>query len=198
MSVPAALARRAAEKPPAPNEDKLTRLRERLAVARDLELRIIDVDLHLAALQTELNALRREELPAMFQELGISSLGLDASGNVPAYDTKLVPFYSASIPKDTDRAEAALAHIEKVWKTPDLIKTIFTVDYGRGERKAAAELTKFLKAQGTVPAVKTSVHASTLTAEVRRRFEAGVPLSTAELEKVGAVVGRVVKMAPKK
>lgn len=198
MNVPAALAKRASEREPAKDEDALRKLRARLAYARDLGLEIETLEEQIESTKDELAALLRDELPTMFQQLGIRTLGLDASGNMPAYDTKLAPYYHAVIPADPAKAEAALDHVEKVWKMPDLVKTTVTAKFGMRERKDAVTLQKFLKKSGFDFDSKRTIPWASLTAEVRRRFEDGQPLGTAELEKIGAVVGRVVKMEARK
>lgn len=189
---------------PRPNEDRLRLLRDRVRAARDLEMVIEDLETQVAERRKELTKIvggsRDEpgELNALFEELGISSISLDAEGNVPAFDAEVKTFYSASIPKDPDKASAALDHIERVWKMPDLIKTSLSADFGRGERAKAKDLEKFLKKNKLEYSSKVGVHAQTLTAEVRRRFESGKPLSPKELSTIGGFVGTTVKLSKRK
>ncbi len=129
--------------------DKLKLLREKIADARALELEIAELSEQMAEKQKKLYQIvggGREpgELVGLFEELGISSMGLDAKGNLPAYDAEVKAFYSAGIPKDPKLATAALNHIEKVWRMPDLIKTQVSIDFGRGERTKFWALEKVL------------------------------------------------------
>jgi coenzyme F420-reducing hydrogenase alpha subunit len=192
------LATLAKAKPPTPGEDDLRRLRAKIGEARDLDLEIAHLSETISEKQRELSKIETEELPAMFENLQITSMGLDASGNIPAYDAKLKPYYSASIPKDPAESQRALDFIENKWKMPEIIKTSYVIDFGRGERGKAVKLAKVLKTSKIEYSSRIGVHASTLTAEVRRRFESGKPVSPKDLKTLGATVGKVVQLNRKK
>lgn len=189
MSAAVQAAASVAAKQQKPNEDKLKHLRKRLEHARQLDLELQDLVAHAAVRQAELTKMRTEELPTMFEELRITRMDLEADGNFPAYDVALKPFYNAKLP-DGERAAAAYKKFK--W-LHELRKNTFTVKFGKGDDKKAKALLAFLrKTKTTSYDNKMSVNAATLTAEIRRRFEAGEPLAPADLELLGAYVGSVV------
>lgn len=188
---------------PKQSPDKLRELRDKVREARDLELEIASLEEQVSLKRRRLQEIvggGREpgQLVDLFEELGVSGMSLEADGNLPAYDAELKTFCSASIPKEPERAAEALEYIEKVWRMPDLVKTSFVVDFGRGDRKRATELERILKKSKFDYTSRASVHPQTLAAEIRRRFESGKPLSPKELSTVGGFVGTHVKLSKRK
>lgn len=195
--ISAAVAALASIKKPPPSEGDLSHLRSRLSYGRDLELVIESLADQLAEESAKLSDLKTRELPDLFEKLGIDSLGLDASDNLPGYDTKLKPYYSATLPKEGEGREEALALL-KTYKAEDLSKTKVEVQFGRGDQKLTKMLTTFLRKSKIPFDSKTGVHSSTLTAWVREKFTNKEPLSQSELKTLGATVGKVVEMKRRK
>lgn len=187
----------AARKRPQPSDGDLAHLKSRIAYGREVEARIADLQERLNAESAKLSELRTRELVDLFEKIGISSVGIDQDGNLPAYEAKLKPYYNASLPKDEDKKEAALALLKKM-DASDLSKTKVEVQFGRGEEKVLRAFSQAMKKLKVGFSAKTGVHASTLTAWVRERFENNKPLSQADLISLGATVGKVVMLESKK
>lgn len=177
----------------APATDRLKHLKQMMTEARDLELDIVSMEEALAEKRKLLNKKRTEDLPALMLELGVNKMGLDASGNTPAYDVVLDKFYSASLPKDPERRAAALDLLKKM-KLEGIIKNSFSVDFGKGEGARAKKLAAALKKMGVEYSNSVGVHPQTLMAVIRKQYESGKPLSPSELETLGGFVGNIVKL----
>lgn len=176
-----------------PSEDALARVRDRVRQTVDLEMQIEDLEQRLAEKREQLNQIRHGELPTLFEEVGIDRLGLDASGNVPAYDAELSPYYHANLkPENMPEAFRKFRWLEPMQK--HTVK----VEFGRGESAVAKKFIASLKKQRLDYSNAVGVPWNTLTAEIRRRHEDGEPLSPADLEILGATVGRVVKLKKRK
>jgi hypothetical protein len=195
-TMPDALRKQAAADVPKASKDKLDTIRAKVKEARDVELRIENLQQTIKELTADLNRIRCDELPGMFQQNGVPSITIDKEGNVPAYVAELQAYYHANIPdpeKDPAGAEAGYAWLKKN-KLEAFIKTQVKVDYGRGERAKAKKFEAFLKKEKIPYSSKVGVPWNTLTAEVKRRYEAGAPLSPADLAAIGGTVGTVVKV----
>lgn len=174
------------------SEDKLEKVRDRVREARDLDVKIAQYAQEAAGAGERKNAILFNELPEMFDEVKITSLGLDAEGDLPAYHTELKDFYKASIPKDKE--EPAFKWLEKN-KHGDMIKTVITIELGRGDRATAKLVEDFLKKQKVGYTRKLAVPWNTLTAFVKEQTEKQIALP---LDLLGATIGRVVKLIPVK
>ena len=172
------------------NPDKLAQLRTYIADARDLEFNIKELQASMDILIKQLFKLRSETLPTLFEELGVNSMTLEASGNLPAYVAKLTTQYSASLPKDEREGQA----YQKIKWLRELAKNTYTIFLDKGDTKKAKALEAALKKAKVEYENKISVHSSTLTAEIRRRFESGHPLPPADLDLLGAFVRPLVKL----
>jgi hypothetical protein len=181
--------------PPA-DQDQLKSLRDRVARVRELRFEVADLEQRLKDANAEIVALTRTELPDAFGEAGINHLGLDASGNLPAYEAKLKPYYKAVISAEwePDRQATAFELLEERGAT-DLVRTTLTAELGRGERELAKVVKAAMVSAGVVPQEKLAVAWNTLTAWLREQIEKrGVEFSAGELEKIGAQVGRIVEV----
>lgn len=193
----AALARKIKTDKPVVPEDKLEAVRNQLRKSRDTELTIANLEARLKDLQAEQNKRVFEDLPAMFQEIGIDRLGIEADGNLPAYDAALTPYYKASIPADwpQEKQDAAFNWLEKEG-FGDLVKNTFVVQLGRGDEKRAVRLRGLLEKAGFEFENKRAVPWNTLTSFVKEQVE--VKQKTPNLEVIGATVGKIVKLKPRK
>lgn len=176
--------------------DVLVTLRNKIAEARAL-------DADIAAAEEKLEELRRKrwaivghfnvsgELVTMLQSAGVKSVSIDAHGNYPAYQARLKNLYTAKLPEDERRDKA----LKKIRWLSGLAKTQFKVDFAKGQDKLAKRFISLLKKQKIKDyEVKVGVHSSTLTAEIRRRFTDGEPLSPADMDLLGAAVYPVVEL----
>jgi hypothetical protein len=178
-----------------PSEDSLKRVRAKLKQAAELDVQIEELEERLEEKNAALTKLRTEELPGIFNEVGINSLGLDPDGNLPGYDAELKPFYSAKLPDDERRDQA----FKKFKWLHELTRNTFTVKFGKGDSKKVKALTTFLKKNKiTSYENKVGVLPQTLTAEVRRRAEDGQPLPPADMTLLGAYSGNVVNIKRRK
>lgn len=195
---PAVAALAMSQKPKA-SESDLARIRRKIAEARDLDLQIDDKEKELKKLKADRYEILTKELPTMFDGVKMDHLGLEAEGNLPAYDAKLKPHYKAVLPPkdDPDARQAALDLLTKL-KAGDLSTTEVVVAFGRGEEKLLAKLRSFLDKSRMSYTADTGVHWGTLTAWVKERFLIKKPLTQAQLETLGATVGKIVELKKRK
>lgn len=198
-AMPPGLAELVAAAPAPTRADKLDELRAACAQLRDTELEKQNIEQRLTEVNQRLVNLRHETLPDLMDEAGVDHIGLPASGNLPPCDAKCEPYYRANIAADwaQERREAAFSALVQE-EAEDLIKHTFTVQFGRGEEDAAHSFAELLKGEGFEYTVGMAVPWATLTAWVKERFQSDTPLSAAVLETIGATVGRVVKLKPRK
>lgn len=132
---------------------------------RTTEDEIAKVDQYLKDKKRELLKLTDEELPAVLQELGLSSFTLDDGSKV---DVK--PLYGASIPKP--KVEEAHKWLRDNGHD-DIIKNVISCSFGRGEDQNAVSFKESAAKLGLHPEQNESVHSSTLRAWVKERVENG-------------------------
>jgi hypothetical protein len=184
-----------AASPAAP--DKLDAIRDVARQLRDKEKEILDLDERLKATKAEVLDLKHKKLVDLMQEAGVDKIGLPAEGNYPPSDAVLSPYYHAVIAAnwEPERRQAAFNWLESEGHG-DLVKTVVTVAFGRDERQRAREITQYLELMGVQHSVQLDVPWNTLTAFVREQVEKyhRVP----PLETIGATVGQVVKLKPRK
>lgn len=197
---PQALLDTIAKSPPALQPDRLAELRQRVARVRELRQTVADLTQRITAANKEIQELTFKELPDSFQQLGILNLGLDAAGNLPAYDAEVKPFFHANIaadwlPDERDRGFNKLTEMG----AEDLIKTVITIQLGRGEVTLARKVMTGLEKAKVAFEVKQDVPWASLTAWVkeqhtkqRREFSQG------DLEAIGAKISTVVDVKPRK
>lgn len=199
MTIPSALAEAIAEAPPAAPADKVAALRAKCEELRDTEQTKSNLVERLKEVDTQLATLRHETLPDLMDEACTDKIGLPGAGNVKSYDALLEPYYRANIAAEwaQERRERAFgALIEE--GAEDLVRHTFTIQFGRGEEEAAHSLAELLKSEGFQYTVGLAVPWATLTAWVKERFQGGAPLSASTLDTIGATVGRIVKLKPRK
>jgi hypothetical protein len=180
-----------------PDQDKLTALRDFIREMRDLELEISDLESRLKDKNSRLKVLQREELPTLFTDAGVDKLGLEAEGNLPAYDATAKPYYKASIAADwpLERQAAGFNWLIENGHG-DVVKTVITIEFGRGEISEAAKLKTLLLQKKITYSEKLGVPWNTLTKLVKSLIEDRGTLPPLDL--LGADVGRIVKLTERK
>jgi hypothetical protein len=146
---------------------------------RAAEDRIANVEEQLKEYKKELLKLTDEDLPAMLQELGLSSFSLDDGSTV-----EVKPTYGASI--KVDNRPAAFEWLRQ-HGYDDIIKNTVACSFGRGEDDRASAFAAFAEKEGYFAEQKTEVHPQTLRAFVKERVEAGDEFP---MELFGAYVGQ--------
>ena len=192
-----AVLKAAARHQPLVSQEMLERLKAKVAYARDIEALVSDLSQRLKDANTQLQLLYQKDLPDLMDEAGVDKVGLPASGNLPAMDAELRPFYSANIAAswDEDRRQAAFNWLEEHGHG-DLIKTDVTLSYAREDREEAKEMAEDLRIRGYTPQLKEGVHAQTLSAWLREQIEDRHHFPP--LETIGGSVGRVVRLKERK
>lgn len=180
-------------------QDKLDALRAAVRGVRDKRAEIEDLKQRTTNLNLEVITLERETLPALFNSVGVSYIGLDAEGNLPAYDATKGPYYHANIAAEwpIEKREEAFQWLVSEGHQ-DVIKTVITVELGRGERALAKKVEAALKKLHVPYQRSLGVPWNTLTALVKGYYAAGQPLAKDVLDKIGAYVGEVVAVKPRK
>lgn len=181
-----------------PNDKNMARLRNMAQAMVDKASAIAKLEEQLEQANVSYNQLASEDMPSLMTELGVDKFGL-ASANV---DLIMQAYYKANIAADwpPEQREAAFSELERV-NGQDLIKNIVTFQFGRGDHnlvRAFIDAISNLDFEAGVipdPTVEMTVPWNSLTAFVRERVEAGNPPN---LEKLGATVGTIVKIKPRK
>lgn len=177
--------------------DKLDKLRDAVKQYRDLSMQEADLEKRLDSVQRQLADMTKRTLPDLLDEAGVPDITIEAEGNMPAYSAKVMNYYHANIRADwpKEKRNAAFDWLDK-HKAGDLIKTVFTVELGRGEIKAAKKVQAALKKLKVPFDRERTVPWSTLTSFVKEQIEERQ--TTPPLDVLGAEVGKVVKVKPKK
>lgn len=174
---------------------ELAAIRSLGARARDLDLEIRDLEQRLSDKKKQRLEILQKTLPDMCQAVGLRGLTLEAEGNVPAYAVTVQPHYYANIAADweEERRDAALRWIEKKGEG-DMIKSVLTVELGRGTSALQKKVTAALRKLRVPFASKRTVPHQTLTAWVREEYRKGRPLGDQDREVIGATVGVVATL----
>jgi hypothetical protein len=163
----------------------------------DVEREITDLEERTSEKKKRRDQIRYHDLVDAMQAAGVDRLGLEPHGNHPGYDMKLLPYCHANIPVswDEQKREKAFDYLDQQ-NAKDLYTTEVVLRFGRGQEIEANRCVEDLKSQGYSPAVRRSTPWSTLTAWVKEQvFE---KRRTIDLECVGATIGSIVKLAPRK
>lgn len=137
------------------------------------------------AIKKEIDQIAMQELPELFQSIGLSELKLENGRKLT-----LLPFYSAKIP-DATKSEA-FKWLEE-HEHDGIIKSTVEMTFGKGdeEKKQEARVVKALEKLGVLFEHDRKIHPQTLKAFVREMVESGEEFP---LETFGAFVGKVVKI----
>ena len=190
---------KAASASPRANADKLNTVRDCARKMRDTQLEIADLEEKLSQANKRLQHLRFTELPDLFAEAGVTSVGLEAEGNMPAYEVQVRPYYYANIRADwpEEKREEAFQLLSDLGHE-SVIATEVAVRFDRGDYKKAMDLIGKLSGDlGLHPSLRQSVPWNTLTALLKSEFEAGRG-GAIPLDKLGATVGREARLKKEK
>jgi hypothetical protein len=177
-----------------PSGDKLDQLKQGVAKLRDLEFEKDALSARVVELGQDIRQMKEKTLVDLFDEAGTNIVGVEASGNLPAYTCEMGDYYHANIPEE--KQDAAYDYLRKV-KQEDLIKTTFTIAFGLREAKAAERFRRSLEKAGIQFSMKQGVPWNTLTAWFKVEHNRK-PLPAKAMELLGATVGRVVKVVKQK
>jgi IS1 family transposase len=179
----------------APNADKLDRLREAAKRLRNLKLEAGDLEARLESRKGEIDTMVKSTLPALFEEAGVMSIGIEAEGNMPAYEAKAWPYYHANIKADWEPEKKNEAF---TWLTDhghgDLIKAVITIEFGQGEYGTRKKVEDWLRKSKVLYTNDRTVPWASLTAFVKEQITKHNTIPP--LETLGATVGKVVKLKP--
>lgn len=136
------------KRPLEPN--KLEKLQEMVGEARVLDVRIVKGNILLTELKSNLGELKNHRIPDYMNEIGVSSIALDAVGKpgqknyIPAYECERTPFYSANISVDwpEEIREGSFDYLAEIGHD-DLIKNTVTHAFPRGTSQET--ITRFCK-----------------------------------------------------
>lgn len=195
----AAVARAMASSAHSTPADKLLTLQTYGAEARDLMQEIAQIEEDLKKKQQDLLGYLQNKMPSLMSEIGLDNVGIPANGNMPGFDYELSTYYSANIAAawEPEKKVAAFAFLKK-HKADDLIKTKVEANLPKGSLKKAKALAAAAKKLGIKVNVTESVHSGTLTAWLREFYKKGKTLPKADLEKIGASIGQIVKPQERK
>lgn len=206
-----------------PTEAETARLREMCMELVLADREKAELESKLSDVKQQINKLSHKDLPDLMNSLDIDHQGL-ASANV---DIVLSDYAKASIPKDwgDNRRTAAFAHLEELGGG-DLIRSTMTLSAGKGELDTMRLLSGLVQALIDAPAtddqherisaitdylcehgqrmdfsggvssnVELSVPWNSLTSFVKEQASKGAEM---KLDLIGATVGQVVKIKPRK
>ena len=171
--------------------DSLDFVRQRVAELRDLELEREELEARLLEVNKAINFIAFESLVDVMNEKRVPKIQIDREGNKPAFLAEVLPFYRANIAAawDEERKLRAFDALEE-FGASDLIKTVVTFSFPRGEKRQAKKL--ITQHKSLFPKMAESVHAMTLTSWVKEQVEAGKP--TPAYDVIGAQVGQHVRI----
>lgn len=200
-SKPSAAALRSAAaglKAPVPTDTGvLQRLQGYAKTARDLAIEIESLEERAKEKRQELNKIVQVDMPDLMIEHKVDVIGIPAEGNLPAYEARVRPFYSANIASSwpVEKREAAFDFLKKV-NSEDLIKTKVEISFPRGNLKVAQQLAEqAAKKKGASVDLKETVASQTLTAWLKDQVETHHRTFTKlMLDTLGATIGKKVDL----
>ena len=186
----------ATESPPVTPLDRLEKVRDRLARVRDLRLLVAELTERVTAANKEIQELTFTELPDAYAELGLRTLNLQATGNLPAVNSEVKPYYRANIAADwaAEDRERGFKTLESL-EAEHLIKATITIELPRGEVKKARKIMTDLEKAGVPYTCGLAVSWNTLTAWLKERYTKKLgDLTPGQLEAIGGRVATVVEV----
>jgi hypothetical protein len=128
-----------------------------------LEQDITEIEMTLSEHRAQLRRIAEEEIPNMFQQLGIQEFKLQDGSKVT-----VKPYYAASISAEN---EVAAFDWLREHNLDDVIKHNIVIAFGRGEDQKCTELKDELTKLNVNYIEKANVHPQTLKALVREQIE---------------------------
>jgi len=128
-----------------------------------LEQDITEIEMTLSERRAQLRRIAEEEIPNMFQQLGIQEFKLQDGSKVT-----VKPYYAASISAEN---EVAAFDWLREHNLDDVIKHNIVIAFGRGEDQKCTELKDELTKLNVNYIEKANVHPQTLKALVREQIE---------------------------
>lgn len=173
------------------SQDKLERVRDLCRSLGNIQLDIELAESELRNLKESRRQIAEKDLPDLFSTLGLDRIG-DVSNSV---DYVLEEYCNANLPKDPHLRAQAIDYLSN--NHQDLLGVTVTAEFDRGDASSAHALRDHISAHFNPRklSIDEGVHHSTLTAFVRRCLKQGISLP---LELLGAHVGPIVKMKPKR
>lgn len=182
-----------------PSSDQLALVRDQVRYIRDLEKRIEDAQEIVKGLRNEKRELEFVTLPSLFMQNKITAISLAPEGNLPAYEAKLKDYYHAKIAADWPPEKRLNAlNLLKKFKLSDIVKTVITIEIGLGQSKLTSDVLAALRALKAPFTKQQTVPWNTLTAAIRERYQFGKTFKDDELKTLGATVGKIVTLHPKR
>jgi hypothetical protein len=178
-----------------PTQSKLNAASAALILLRDKEYEVAQLKERVKTLTEEINEIKGKTLVDIFDDAGVTSLGLPPIGNMPPFEVEIIDYYHANIKEENQ--PKAFAYLDKRG-LGDLIKSSFTVAFGLKESKQADRFKRSLEKAGIEYSLKQGVPWNTLTSWFKADHKKK-PLTPKVMELLGATTGRVAKVIePKK
>ena len=152
-------------KPIVLDDKKLDELSEKVNRVANLEEQILDAEITLQELNKKYHTLAFEEIPDLFDELGLSQLKLSDGTSIT-----IKRRYLASI---TEENKGNCFKWLKINNHDSIIKHDITVNLKKGEKKEATKIIGILKKIGVTFKDKEHIHPKTLEAFVKEQIENG-------------------------
>lgn len=184
-----------------PPPDQLEAIRAKAKEARNKRLELEELNERVSELGAEINKIEGTELPDLMMEAGVDTLGLEAEGNLPAYDIACKPYYHANIKNEDPTAPEAYAWLQKNGHG-DLVKRSYTIAFGKGQEKAAKAFESLLKKSKVEYSSTFGVPWNTLTSFLKEQIEKSKAMKDSSLvpplDLLNATVGNRVTVKPRK
>lgn len=184
------------EQPPG-HSDKLEAIQKLAEEMRDLEFKNQDLKEQQESNNKRIQKIKFETLPEALTEVGMDKVGIPASGNLPACDLVLKPYYKANISADwdVDRRNRAFNWLISEGNG-DLIKHTIVIEFGLREEQEARDVAQLLKSENISYTVSMMVPWNTLTSFVKEEIEDHGRIPPLDL--LGATIGQIVEFKKRK
>jgi hypothetical protein len=186
-----ALMREDAAKPPP--EDKLDKLRSKVAELRVLDAERAGIEERLAENGKKIFEMKTKTLVDLFDEAKVDNIGIPAEGNYPAYNVEVGTIIKANIGTPAEpKVDDFMKSIDYIKKhEPDMVKTTYTVSFGLGEEKKRKSFESLLKKNKIEFSSSFGVPWNTLTSWVKGQLGAK---KSPPLKLLGATVERTAQL----
>jgi hypothetical protein len=151
----------------------------------------------LKAAQDRKNQITQFELPEALKDARLTSFESQPDDEGKYIEVKLQDYWSGKLPdklKEPEKRKEALDYIEADPDMSALLKTLMTLEFGKGEHNVALSVAEGLKEQGFTVDMELGVNHQTLLAFCREAMKDGKNI---DLEKLGVGRMTVAKISPK-